>query len=64
MFCIPDVNYFKDFNMILNDNVIDCFLVENVPIEQDNVEKISNESPQQNTYKYKKTAKVRNKKFR
>ena len=64
MFCIPDVNYFKDFNMILNDNVIDCFLVENVSIEQDNVEKISNEPPQQNTYKYKKTAKIRNKKLR
>jgi len=26
MFCIPDVDYFKDFNMMLNDNIIDCFL--------------------------------------
>jgi hypothetical protein len=64
MFCIPDVKYFNDFNMILNDNVIDCFLVENVSIEQDNVEKIRCEPPQQDTYKYKKTAKVRNKKLR
>ena len=78
MFCIPDVNFFNGFNMILNDNVIDCFLEENntkqiekenidfihVSIEQDNLEKVSNELPQKHTYEYKKTAKIRNKKLR
>lgn len=29
MFCIPDVNFFNGFNMILNENVIDSFLEEN-----------------------------------
>jgi hypothetical protein len=57
MFYIPDVNFFKDFNMILNDNVIECFLEENNTkqiekepidfihdlIQQDDVEKVYNE---------------------
>ena len=65
MFCIPDVNYFNGFNMILNDNVIDCFLEENNPKqienEQNNIEKVSNELPQKDIYQYKKIAKVLNK---
>jgi hypothetical protein len=28
MYCIPDIDYFKDYNMIFNDNIIDCFLNE------------------------------------
>ena len=28
MYCISDSDYLKDFNMILNDNIIDCFLDE------------------------------------
>jgi len=28
MFLIHTLDYFKDFNMILNDNMIDCFLDE------------------------------------
>ena len=28
MYCVSDKNYLKDFNMLLNDNIIDCFLDE------------------------------------
>lgn len=40
MFHVPDVNFFNGFNMILNDNVIDCFLEENntKQIEKENVD--------------------------
>lgn len=62
MFCIPDVNFFNGFNMILNDNVIDCFLEENNPkqtekenidfiqdlLQYDDLEKVHNE-PIENT---------------
>jgi hypothetical protein len=39
MFYIPDVNFFNGFNMVLNDNVIDCFLIENntKQIEKENI---------------------------
>ena len=26
MYCISDTDFYKDFNMILNDTIIDCFL--------------------------------------
>jgi hypothetical protein len=28
MYCVSDKDYLKDFNMLLNDNIIDCFLDE------------------------------------
>jgi len=34
MFCIPDIDYFKDFNMMLNDNTIDCFLEDSLNITE------------------------------
>jgi hypothetical protein len=38
MFYIPDVNFFNGFNMILNENVIECFL------EEGNTKRIEKES--------------------
>ena len=28
MYCVSDKDYLKDFNMLLNDSIIDCFLDE------------------------------------
>jgi hypothetical protein len=71
MFYVPDVTFFNGFNMILNDNVIDCFLEENKAkqnekentdspylIEDETNEPIENISPpQERTYECKKMTK-------
>ena len=36
MYCVSDMDYLKDFNMILNDYIIDCFLDESDKKETDN----------------------------
>ncbi len=48
MYCIVDVDYFKDYNMIFNDNIIDCFLNESHTkeinkIQPEEIEKIVSE---------------------
>ena len=35
MYCVSDMDYLKDFNMILNDYIIDCFLDESDKKETD-----------------------------
>jgi len=41
MFFIPDADYFKDFNMMLNDNIIDCFLDGSSNIIESNLKDIN-----------------------
>jgi len=37
MYCISDTDFYKDFNMILNDTIIDCFLDSSDIIECDRI---------------------------
>ena len=35
MYCINDIDYLKDFTMLLNDDIIDCFTVKKITAEQE-----------------------------